>query len=95
MFATKDPHDNQGLYEAIDALIADIKTTETHTEVYKHKVDQLVKLYKLKPDTKASQVSADTLAVIAGNLLGILIIVEHERLHVIGSKALSFVLKLR
>lgn len=42
------------------------------------------------------RISPDTIAVIAGNLLGIALIIGHEQLgHVISTKALGFVLKGR
>lgn len=94
MFTLKEPHET-GLDEVIDELIADMKSSDTDTEAYKHRVDQLVKLYKLKEFDSKKRVSADTMAVVAGNLLGIVLIVGHERAHIVTSKALSFVLKLR
>lgn len=39
--------------------------------------------------------SAETLAIVAGNLAGIAVIVLHERAHVVTSKALAFVMKAR
>lgn len=42
-----------------------------------------------------SRVSADVLATIAANLVGIIVIVKHEQANVIASKALGFVQKLR
>ena len=39
------------------------------------------------------RVSPDTMAIVAGNLLGIALIVGHERMNVVTSKALGFVLK--
>ena len=41
------------------------------------------------------RISPDTMAIIAGNLLGIVLILEHERAHVITTKALAFVLRGR
>lgn len=58
-------------------------------------VDQLTKLYAIKENTSSKRVSADTLAVVIGNLAGILVIVGHEKAHVVTSKALNFVMKAR
>lgn len=41
------------------------------------------------------QVSPDTLLVVAGNLLGILLILTYEKADIITSKALNFILKGR
>jgi hypothetical protein len=64
-------------------------------EAYASLVDQLVKLHKLKEDEKPSRVSHDTLITAGANLLGIVLIVGHERAHIISSRAKDFVLKLR
>lgn len=79
----------------LDELIAFIQNemstmTPTH-EDYIARLDQLERLYKLKAQDKPERVSRDTLAVIGGNLLGILIIVGHERMHAITSKAFSLI----
>lgn len=41
------------------------------------------------------RISPDTMAVIAANLLGILLVLKHERLNIVTSKALGFITKLR
>lgn len=40
-------------------------------------------------------ISPDTILVVAGNLLGIVLILKHEKLDIITSKALGFVLRGR
>jgi hypothetical protein len=62
---------------------------------YMKSIEALERLHKLKQKEAESKVSPDTLALIAGNLLGILLILNHERAHIVTSKALSFVLKMR
>lgn len=44
---------------------------------------------------KRRRVSPDTLALIAANIVGIVVIIGHERANVIASKALGFVSKLK
>lgn len=41
------------------------------------------------------KVSSDTILIVAGNLLGILLILKYEQLDIITTKAMSFVLKGR
>ncbi|MDD4876380.1 MAG: hypothetical protein PHQ86_04525 [Dehalococcoidales bacterium] len=41
------------------------------------------------------RISPDTIAIVACNLLGIILILEHERSHVIASKALGFIIRGR
>jgi hypothetical protein len=45
--------------------------------------------------SKKKQLSPDTIAVIAGNLLGIILILGYERANVITTKALGFVIRGR
>lgn len=40
-------------------------------------------------------ISPDTILVVAGNLLGIVLILKHEKIDIITSKALGFVLRGR
>lgn len=62
-----------------------------YSDDYKTMVDQLTKLYELR---KGNRVSADTLATIGANLAGIIVLMNHERAHVIASKAFGFVKKI-
>lgn len=95
MFTLKKTVVKTELDEVIDQIVASIKDDHPESEEFDKKTDQLVKLYKLKAETKPARVSPDTLAVIAANLTGIMMIVGHERANVVTSKALGFLLKLR
>jgi hypothetical protein len=81
----------------LEAAISDAFTALTdvdkNTPEYASMVDQLTKLYALKESNSKRRVSPDTLAIVAGNIIGILMIVGHERANVVTSKALSFVMK--
>lgn len=95
MFNLKTNATNQ---TQLDELIAKVQTQMTATKPeapeFATLADQLTKLYKLKEnETSKKRVSPDTLALIAGNLAGLLLIVSYERVHVIGTKALSLVVK--
>lgn len=63
---------------------------------YAATVDQLLKLAKHKEETTSKRrVSTDTLVVAGANLLGIAMIIGHERVNVITTKAIGFVMKAR
>ena len=79
------------LDEEITALLAKLATQEKNTEEYTTVADQLVKLHELR---HKSRISKDTLATIAANALGIIILMNHERAHVIASKAFGLVKKI-
>jgi hypothetical protein len=55
----------------------------------------LEKLYKAKGEDTPCRIKPDTIAIVAGNLLGILLILKYEELNIITTKALSFVIKGR
>lgn len=76
--------------EQIETLLEALKTCKSPTE-YAEWSDQLVKLYKLRQE---NTVSMDTWATIAANIAGIIIVLNHERAHVIASKSFGFVRKL-
>lgn len=94
MFFAKKTED-LGLQDAIDNVYNSMKLVRSSSDEYMVMLDQLTKLYAIKEHSTPKRVSSDTLAVVAGNLAGILLIVGHEKAHVVTSKALSFVLKAR
>ncbi len=83
------------LDETIDNLLDGLAGYTAEEESYATMVDQLTKLYAIKSEEKTDRLSKDTLALVAGNLFGILLIVGHERAHVVVSKALPFVGKFK
>lgn len=82
------------LDENISAAHDALKAEEPETEKYKQIREQLTELYKIRNETRSRRVSPDTLASVTANLLGIGIIVGHERVHIVTSKALGFIKKL-
>jgi hypothetical protein len=96
MFTIKPTPESKALDEAISSVLEDMKKVDSTTEEYNAMSDQLVKLMKLKKDAVPTwRPSPDALMTVAGNLLGILLILNYERAHVITSKAIGFVSKLR
>jgi hypothetical protein len=81
-------------------LVIDLATTELlehtpGTPEYDKILEQLEKLNKIANSNKSEPVSKDGLLAVIANLTGIGMILGHERLHVITSKALGFVRTLR
>ena len=93
---TVDTPKNEKLDEAIDSLYSDMASTDGgFSEEYQKCVAQLIQLEGLRKAKSPQRPSPDVMATVIGNLLGILIIVKHERANIITSKALGFVLKMR
>lgn len=83
------------LVETIDMYKDLLKETTVGTKEFDHLCDQLTKLLIAKNALKREKASTDVLLTVGANLAGIAMILGHERAHVVASKALGFVMKLR
>jgi hypothetical protein len=83
--------------KAIDDLVSKMSEHEGDSKEYTDMAKNLKVLCEanaaVKAANKPNAVSADTIAVIAGNLIGITMILGFERVNVVTSKALGFVMK--
>lgn len=97
MFNKTKPENRAGLEKAIDDALLKLDSLQADTPEYDAVLDKLERLYKLRlPEPEASKpISKDALVAGAVNLAGIILIINHEKLHVISTKALSFVGKFR
>jgi hypothetical protein len=78
--------------EEIMRLLANMaQEQDKETKDYASMVDQVVKLQEIR---HAGGISKETLATIGANILGIVVILGHERAHVIASKAFGLVKKI-
>lgn len=84
----------------VDDLIARLTVKmhndlEAGSEEYGVALEQLSKLQKIRQEEKPDRVSSDALLAAAVNILGIALIIKHEHVNVITSKALGFIPKLK
>lgn len=80
------------LDEEIAQVLAEMALkTDKSTDEYESMVANFEKLYELR---HKSRVSMETLATIGANFLGIVVLMNHERAHVIASKAFGLVKKI-
>lgn len=79
--------------EEIDRVVAVLNSYPVLSDEWVVCSDRLSKLEEMK--YSAPSVSRDTLVGAAANLLGILMIVKHEYVNVINSKAVSLLVKPR
>ena len=98
MFAKKPSSNKIAVEDAIYSLLEEMANLNGDSDAYARMADQVEKLYKLREvDAKVDaqkRVSPDTWAVVGANLVGILMIVGHERANVVTSKALNLLMKL-
>lgn len=85
------------LEEELERAITSLRGSLTDSEEYAKMLTAVERLHELLEEehTPTNFVSKDTLAVVGANLLGIFMIIKHESVNVITSKALSFVIRPR
>lgn len=79
------------LDEEILCVLNLIRAEDATTDGYSTLVDRLTTLHGLR---EKNRISKDTLATIVANVVGIAIILGHERTNVIASKAFGLVKKI-
>lgn len=73
----------------IETVLDRMSTIGLASEEYKTMMDHLERLYEMKAKARPNRVSRDTIVLVVGNLLGIIVIVAYEQKHVMTSKGLS------
>lgn len=90
---TRQPKEKTDLDRTIAMLVALMSEAEPDAAI--RISEQIAKLYKAKEQETPKRVSPDTLILVAGNLLGIVLILNYEKANVLTSRAIGFVMKLR
>lgn len=79
----------------IDMVLDEMHRVGVSSEEYPKLMTSLERLYEIKANERRDPVSKDTLALIAGNLMGILLIVAYEQKHVMTSKGFNHLIRPR
>ena len=79
----------------IDAVLEEMHKIGVTSDEYQKMMTYLERLYEIKAKDRQPPVSRDTIAIVAGNLLGILVIVAYEQKHVMTSKGFSQIIRPR
>lgn len=96
MFNPKEKSKSQRSIESeLERVLTSLRTEMIHSEEYAKTLSLVERLNGLMDKEKPSTVSKDTALTVAANLVGIILIIRHEHLNVITSKALSFVIRAR
>ena len=80
--------------EAIDELFEYLAGADHESDEYGKIVENISRLQKLKEGSKKT-VSPDALVAVGGNLLGLVLVMNYERLNIITSKAFGMIWKVR
>lgn len=83
------------LQARINDLLNELEFLSGESDEYAKIADQLNKLYEAKYTRSKPQLSQDVAYSGAINLAGIILILKHEQVHAIASKALPFISKIR
>lgn len=81
------------LDELINEVLSQMNTLGPDSDEYPRLMAYLERLHELKAKSRRDPVSSDTLALIAGNLMGILLIVAYEQKHVMTSKGFTQIIR--
>lgn len=77
----------------LDAVLSAMDEKGVDSEEYPTLLSYMERLNKVKTEVSHSPVSRDTIALIIGNLFGILLIVAYEQKHVMMSKGFSQIIR--
>jgi hypothetical protein len=83
------------LDEPIEKVMTGMNMYSPEDPEYLTLMNHLERLNRMKAENRQTRVSPDTMAIVVGNILGILVIVAYEQKHVMVSKGLGFVIKAK
>lgn len=95
LFTRKDKRSK--LEKEIDAITIYLEQIDPTDDAYKEVSENLERLYKLQSlkEDKKQRIDPNTVITVLGSLAGILLILKYEKVDVLTSKAIGFVLKGR
>ena len=96
MFNSKETPKHQRMLESeLDRALIRLKTEMPTSEDYAKTLSLVERLNGMLDKDIPEAVSKNTMLIVGGNLLGIILILKHEHLNIITSKALGFVIRAR
>lgn len=79
----------------IRTLLQEMSGLEILTDAYQNHLTTLERLTKLRETNTKAGVSKDTVLLVAGNLVGLILIMAYEQKHVMTTKGLNQLIKPR
>ena len=83
------------LDEVIDLILYDMSLLDAYSDEYEKMAINLEKLLKAKSYEQPKRISPDTIAIVIGNLIGIVLVLRYEKIDIITSKAFNLLLRGR
>ena len=81
--------------QPIDKILDEMARVQQDSDEYSDLLKRLDKLSELQLREQSNKVTADTVWMVAGNIVGILVIVAYEQKHVMASRGMNFILRPR
>jgi hypothetical protein len=89
-------HEKTSIYdEPINKVLKSLETYGVEDPEFEKAMNHLERLSKMKAEKGRKPISNDTMLIVAGNLLGILVMVAYEQKHVVTSNARQMFLRTR
>jgi hypothetical protein len=96
MFRDKEiPRHQRMLEREYVRILAMLPIHPADSQEYAKLLGNVERIHEMMDIKKPSPVSRETLLTVGANILGILLIIKHEDVNVITSKALGFVIRIR
>ena len=93
---TEIPRHQRMIESELDRALIQLKTEMVNTEEYAKTLSLVERLHEMMDKPKSSSVSKDTLLLVGANLLGIIMVIQHEHVgNFISTKALGFIMRPR
>lgn len=93
MFTTKKIENPSLLEESITSAFNQLEAHDAGTEEYAAILDKIERLEALRPKKKELSVSGDAIIGAATNVLGLVLVLNYEKIGVISSKAFGLIVK--
>lgn len=96
MFRDKEiPRHQRMIEEEYVRILTVLRSSQVDSQEYAKLLGNVERINGLMDIKKPSPISRETLLTVSANILGILLIIKHEEVNVITSKALGFVIRVR
>ena len=87
------PPESRTVDDEVKRLLFYMETMDVYSDEYITAVNNLKVLCEARSRKPARKVEPETIIAVAGNLIGILVILQHERFNVVTSRALALIRK--
>jgi len=79
--------------KSIDKVLDELEHKDPESDDYEKLLHRADRLTKLRERERSNRVNPETAWMVAGNIIGILVIVAYEQKHVMASRGMNFILR--